>query len=156
MSSIFETVEDFFKKDGWVYAPLQGQPVFWSNYSGQNGQWSCLALVLEETQQFAFFSMCPVKAPADRRADLAEFITRANCDLLIGSFEMDWEGGEIRYKTSLDVEGNGLTVALVEAQIYANVAALDRYLPGLLGVLSARLSPAEALRFVETEVLTGE
>jgi hypothetical protein len=47
-----------------------------------------------------------------------------------------------------------MTVALVEAQVYANVAALDRYLPGLLGVISGKLSPAEAVRFVETEVQT--
>jgi len=33
-----------------------------------------------------------------------EFLTRANYGLNIGNFEMDFQDGEIRFKTAIDVE----------------------------------------------------
>ncbi len=149
MGSLSEIVEAFFKKDGWAYAPFEGQPVLWSAFGGQHGQWNCMALILEETDQFAFYSVCPLNASPEQLPAMAEFIARANSDLLIGNFELDWDTGEIRFKTSVDVEGNGLTVALVEAQVYANVSTMDRYLPGLMNVLYGKHSPSEAIALIE-------
>jgi hypothetical protein len=151
MGTILETIEAFFKRDGWLCSPVEGQPVLWSSFAGENGQWSCVALGLEETDQFAFYSICPVNAQPDLLAATAEFIARANADMLIGNFELDWDTGEIRFKTSIDVEGSGLTVELVSAQVYANVSTMDRYLPGLMNVLYGKHSPAEAIALIETD-----
>lgn len=55
-----------------------------------------------------------MNVPEDRRLALAEFLTRANYGLFIGNFEMDWQDGEVRYKTSIDVAGDRLSTALVQ------------------------------------------
>ena len=78
------------------------------------------------------------------------FLTRANYGLLIGNFEMDYNDGEVRYKTSIDVEGDRLSKALVKRLVYDNLAVMDRYLPGVLSVIYGGASPTEAIAQVES------
>ena len=80
---------------------------------------------------------------------MAEFITRANFGMIIGNFELDYSDGEIRYKTSVDVEEVEVTDPLVRHLIYANVLTMDKYFPGLMRVLYGGISPVEAIEEVE-------
>jgi len=48
-----------------------------------------------------FISLFPALAPAKKRTACAELLTRINYDLLHGCFEMDFEDGEIRFRTSI-------------------------------------------------------
>ncbi|MEO5952445.1 MAG: YbjN domain-containing protein [Chloroflexia bacterium] len=105
-TSIYDSMAAFFKKDDWPATQLEGQTAMSMNFQGQNGRWGCLARVDQEKELILFYSYCPVKAPEDKRPILADFLTRANYGLYIGNFEMDFNDGEVRYKTSIDVEGN--------------------------------------------------
>jgi hypothetical protein len=49
---------------------------------------------------------------------VAEFLTRANSGMVIGNFELDFADGEIRYKTSIDVEGDKLSYAIIKRLVY--------------------------------------
>jgi len=97
------------------------------------------------------YSICPIRAPEDKRPAVAEFLTRANYGLLIGNFEMDFEDGEIRYKTSIDVEGDRLSPALLRQLTYANVVTMDRYLPGIMSVIYGNVTPVEAIAQIERQ-----
>ncbi|MEO3703679.1 hypothetical protein [Trichormus azollae] len=68
----------------------------------------------EEQQQFVFYSVCPVTAPKYQRQAMA------NSDMIIGNFKLDFHYGEIRYKRSIDVEGDRLSFAWINNLIYAN------------------------------------
>src|SRR5437762_10474197 len=138
---IFETMQTFFKEDEWPLTQVEGQPMLRMNFRGSNGRWMCLAQAREEQQEFVFYSICDANTPEDRRPAMAEFLTRANYGLYIGNFEMDYRDGEIRYKTSIDVEGATLTAPLIKSLVYANVAIMDRYLPGIMSVLYAGTPP---------------
>lgn len=80
---------------------------------------------------------------------MAEFLTRANYGLMIGNFEMDFNDGEIRYKTSIDVEGDNLSSALLKQLVYANVMTMDQYLPGIIAVIDGNISPVDANAKIE-------
>jgi hypothetical protein len=90
-----------------------------------------------------------VKVPEDKRLIMADFLTRANYGLYIGNFEMDFNDGEVRYKTSIDVEGTELNTALITRVVYDNLAVMDRYLPGIMSVVFGGASPTEAIAQVE-------
>ena len=47
------------------------------------------------------YHIAPVKAPVEQRSAISEFITRANYGLTNGNFEMDFNDGELRYKTNV-------------------------------------------------------
>ncbi len=149
MGNILDTAIAFFQEDSWPFQQLEGQPILQIGFQGDNGQGSCYAMAREEQAQFVFYSVCATKAPEARRPALAEFMTRANFGLIVGNFELDWNDGEVRYKTSLDVEGDRLTPALVKQLAYANVVTMDRYLPGIMRVIYGDVSPAQALAEID-------
>jgi len=149
MGAIYDAMENFFKTDDWPATKLENQPAMSMNFQGQNGRWSCYARVEEEKQIILFYSYCPVKAPEEKRPILADFLTRANYGLYIGNFEMDYNDGEVRFKTSLDVEGDELSTALMKRIVYDNVGVMDKYLPGIMTVIYGGASPTEAIAKVE-------
>jgi hypothetical protein len=83
---------------------------------------------------------------------VAEFITRTNYGLRIGNFEMDFQDGEVRYKSSLDFEGSTLTPEWIQHAVYPAVQTMDRYLPALMKVIDGSLSPLEAVEEIESDL----
>ena len=149
-TNLLKTIIHFFTIDDWTFTKLQGQPVLQVACQGKNGQWFCYAHAKEHQQQFIFYSICPITAPEDKRQTTAEFLTRANYGMAIGNFELDLDDGEIRYKTSIDVEGSTLEPALINQLVYANVVTMDQYLPGILAVLEQGMDPKAAIDLVES------
>ena len=149
MGAIFDTMTQFFSEDNWRFEQLEDQPILRLGFSGDHGKWTCYAQAREEHQQFVFYSVCPLNAPEEKRLATAEFLTRANYGLVIGNFEMDFADGEIRYKTSIDVEDDRLVPALVRNLVHVNVLMMDRYLPGMMAVIYGGRSPAEAIAQIE-------
>ncbi|MEQ8540302.1 MAG: YbjN domain-containing protein [Coleofasciculus sp. D1-CHI-01] len=148
---IFDTVIKFFTDDDWSFAKVQGEPTLRMLFQGKNGTWTCYARTRVEQSQFVFYSICPVKAPKPKRRALGEFIARANYGMIIGNFELDFTDGEIRYKTSIDVEGSTLTFPLLKRLVYTNVMMMDNYLPGIDSVVKGEASPEDAIAQIEAQ-----
>ncbi len=147
--TLFQTVVNFLTRDDWSFIRIGGDSALRLFYKGKNGQWNCYAQVREEQQQFIFYSICPLQIPEAKRITIAEFITRANYGLLIGNFELDFSDGEVRYKTSIDIEGNGLNFDLIQNLVYANVSIMDEYLPGIIAVIENDMSALDAIAQIE-------
>ena len=120
-TQIFEEMVNFFKEDDWPFYEVEGKPILQMAFQGENGKWTCYAKARVEQEQFVFYSVCPVNAPENKRQAVAEFLTRANSGMIIGNFELDFADGGIRYKTSIDVDGDTLSSALIKRLVYANV-----------------------------------
>lgn len=146
---VFGAMVDFFEDDKWPFTVMPGEPVLSLHCVGEHGHWSCYAQARDEQQQFVFYSVCPMAMPDFKRTAVAEFVTRANYGMIIGNFELDYTDGEVRYKTSLDVEGAHLSPPLIRQAVYANVLMMDRYLPGLLSLVYTDITPAEAIAEAE-------
>jgi hypothetical protein len=148
---IFEKVLQFFEEDEWQFTQEEDKPVLSMETEGENGKWSCLAQVIEERERFLFFSFLPKFVPSLMRLEAAEYLTRANYGMEIGNFEMDFEDGEVRFRTSVDVEGGELTTTMIKNLVYTSVAVFDQYLPGLIKVVKDGMEPAKAIEEVEEE-----
>ena len=149
--TIFEAIVNFFKKEDWQFQQTETELTLRLAFQGKNGKWNCYARAREEQEQFIFYSICPVNAPEEKRISVAEFLTRANSGMMIGNFELDFNDGEISYKTSIDVEGDRLSTALIKRLVYANVMMMDEYLPGILSVIYGNVSPADAIAQIEND-----
>ena len=146
----FEEIVNFFEEDGWPFVQIEGEPLLQMVFQGENGKWTCYAKARDDQKQFVFYSVCPVNAPDSKRLAVAEFLTRANSGMIIGNFEMDFEEGEIRYKTSIDVEDDSLSSALIKRLVYANVMMIDGYLPGIMSVIYGDVTPRDAIAQIES------
>ena len=146
----FEEIVNFFEEDGWPFVQIEGEPLLQMVFQGENGKWTCYAKARDDQEQFVFYSVCPVNTPDSKRLAVAEFLTRANSGMIIGNFEMDFEDGEIRYKTSIDVEDDSLSSALIKRLVYANVMMMDAYLPGIMSVIYGHVTPVDAIAQIES------
>ena len=134
MTAIFDVVLEFFLDRQWRFTPLEGRTVLQMSVGTNDAKWDCFADVKESQRQFIFYSVVPFLADEETRSEVAEFITRANYGLILGNFEMDFDDGEIRFKSSIDVGSDPATAVLVERVVDANVKAMAKYLPGLVAV----------------------
>ncbi|MDJ0582123.1 YbjN domain-containing protein [Crocosphaera sp.] len=137
--SILTAIIAYFTKDNWTFTKLQGQSILQMAYQGENGLWNCYAQVRETEEQFIFYSIYPELVPEDKRLTIAELLTRINYGLVIGNFEMDFNDGEIRYKTSIGVEDNLLTYQMIKRLVYANVTIMDYYWPSIRAVMDGNI-----------------
>jgi hypothetical protein len=149
--TIFENMVNFFAEDDWSFVQTEENTALRLPFQGDNGRWNCYAKARETAQQFVFYSVSPLNAPENKIQAIAEFITRANYGIINGNFELDFNDGEIRYKTSIDVEGSNLSFPLIKSVVYANVTMMDKYLPGIIAVIESNLSPVDAITQIEND-----
>ncbi len=147
--SIIDVVKQFFEEEEWPFNQLEGEMVLHTAVQGENGSWDCFTQIREDQQQLIFYSTCPVIVLKDRRHAVMAFITRVNYGMAIGNFEMDLDDGEVRYKTSVDVENAHFSVPLMQSLVYTNVLTMDEYLPGIQAVAEAGVPPNEAIERIE-------
>jgi hypothetical protein len=141
---ILSTAKAFFRQDRWPYAKLEGRTVLQVAVGTGDHRWSGFAQADETLARFVFYSVSPWTAPEHRRVEFAEFFTRINWGMVIGNFEMDWDDGEIRYKSAIDVTGDRISQPLVRQVVYPNVRAMGRYLPAIRAILDGEQSAREA------------
>jgi hypothetical protein len=152
MGQLFESLVDYLTEDDWKFSVVKEETAVTLNFRGEAGSWQCFANVDEERQWFTFYSILPSNIVEEKRDDVAEFITRANYGLVIGNFEMDYDDGEVRYKTSVDIEGGELTPKMIENLMRANLMTMDRYFPGIMSVVYGDCDPAEAVADIEGDM----
>jgi hypothetical protein len=146
-----QAVGAFFSEDGWSFEQMPERPILRLPFQGKGGRWNCYAQVrvTKDVEQVLFYSVLPLNVPAEKRAAIAEFITRANYGMALGNFELDFNDGEVRYKTSVDVTDQEIAAGLLRPLVYTNVLMMDKYMSGLIAVVYADVSPAEAVKQIE-------
>jgi hypothetical protein len=125
---LFDEMLAFFEKDGWNVVQVEGMTRLATRFAGKHGEFHCQATTVEEDHVFVFHIVADVDAD---KARLIEFLTRANFGLYLGNFEMDLESEQVRFKTSIDVEGDRLSTALVRNAVFAACLTMDRHWPAL-------------------------
>lgn len=149
MGRIYDTLQRFFADEEWPVRPFEDEPAMEGMFEGEHGEFRVVALADELEERVAIYAVAPEVCPPERRAAVAELLTRANYGMMIGNFELDLDDGEIRYKGSLDVEGVELPVAMLRNLTYSCCTTLDLYRPALRAVLDGAASPREAVDLVE-------
>jgi hypothetical protein len=135
-ASLFEALKEVFTGEGWSFSEIHPMPVLLTELNGPSGTWKLYAHAVEERQLILFYSICPLVVPPQKRPEMASFLTRANYGLAVGNFELDFADGEIRYKTSLNVEGGRVSPTLVRRLARVNGVAMERYLPGIAAMIT--------------------
>lgn len=150
-STLLEKLRHFFDNDDWKYQQMDDRPILTGGFKGDSGSWRFIAQAKEERGQLFVYSILDTNVPDAKLHDVAEFLARANYGLSIGNFELDFNDGEIRYKTSVDVSDNEELVndTLVKNLVYINMVTVDQYFPGLMAVIYGGKKPAEAIEEIE-------
>ena len=151
MGRILDATRQYFVDQGWHFVPVDDPPALEMEFIGDYGQWRCVAIAREEAEQLVVYSIVTDRATPDRMPTMAELMARANKSLVMGNFELDYDTGEVRFKTALDVEGSELTQALVGQLVQANLVTIDVHLPAIMAVMLGGKSALEALEILEDQ-----
>ena len=150
---MLDVVRAFMEEDDWPYedldTPAEVGTALQTAFKGEHGTWDCITIVREDARQLLFYSLYPEDVPEASRGPMAELVVRANEDLILGNFELDMDDGTMRFKTSLDVSQDELTVGLLRPVMIANVLTMDTYLPAIVAVADGSSSPKDAIAIVE-------
>jgi hypothetical protein len=142
-ASLLRELKTRFDENDWPYSEVLGLPVLVSDLAGPLGVWKFYAQVVDAQKVILLFSVCPLRVPRERRSEASLFLTHANHGLVAGNFELDFDDGEIRYKTVLQSHDGGIDRATLRSAVRANGLAMETYLPGIGAVItgtSARIA----------------
>lgn len=152
MGRNLDAVAKFFRSIDFKFQIDEAKSLIHMGFSGDSGSWTSVADVKEQRGVLIFYSIASLKVPEKSRRAAAEYLTRANYNLILGNFEMDMSDGEVRYKTSVCVgEGNVLTDNVIAPVVFTNFGTMDKYLLGLMAVATAGKDPAEAILEIEAK-----
>lgn len=149
---MFQQIINFFKKQNWEYTTIKGKTIVFLGINGENGRFQCVGDVIEDEKKFIFFSICGTNVPEEKRLNMSELLVRLNFGKFLGNFEMDYEDGEIRYKTSMILGSELIEPEILEYTIMANILTMDTSLSGLMMLINDDITPLQAYELIGNSV----
>ena len=148
MSEVANAVREFLTSMEWQWQEL-GPTRYRVVVPGHTSSWVWLVQWDEDDSFFSSYTFSPMNVPVKRRPAVAEYLTRANYNLRLGNFEMDYSDGQVCFKTSMVMEGLHPTGELVKRLAFTNFRMMDQYLPGLMSVVYGKVQPKAAIAEAE-------
>lgn len=112
-------------------------------------------LAMGDTHSLQIVCRLPFVAPAERRAAVMEYFTRANYHLKSGCFELDLSDGEMNLRVATFLTDEALCSTQGEMLVRCIGRTADNYLPGLQAVLFRDAEPAQAIAAAEAAFAPG-
>jgi hypothetical protein len=133
---IAQHVEALLKEEGFTvdrvtpivpaHAPEQDDTLTLRIFvKGKHAEWACMIRCFEQSARLLVYSLYPEQVEAALRNRISELICRINYGLILGNFEMDWEDGELRYKTSMDIESIEINRTVLRNLVYGNFHSFE-------------------------------
>jgi hypothetical protein len=87
----------------------------------------------------------PILVPEGARRDVAEALCGINYAVTIGSFELDFRDGEMRFVVSTFLEDDRLSRSVWQSMMGAAISTAERITPVICSMIYGNESPQEAL-----------
>lgn len=142
---IADAIMQYLTAHGWTYDAdmVHGIISVEAQLSCRLGSAMVIYQVME--QGFVCYTALPVDAAPEVRAQVGEYLHRANYGLPRGNFEFDYDDGSVQYKTDFDCPGGVSTERQLEDSLAIGLTVVDHYGNGLLGVMGNGDSLAKQL-----------
>jgi hypothetical protein len=148
-SQAVETLLKVLEKAGLDPKPLEDVTGFTITFEEDGPQVAGVTYLFEDESRFLFYLQLIKTTPPDTLPQVAEFITRANFGMSVGNFELDYENGSVRFKTSVDYQGAELLAPFVRNAILAAMDGVELYAEALIDVMGGKKTPGSAIFDVE-------
>ncbi|MEM9454762.1 MAG: YbjN domain-containing protein [Myxococcota bacterium] len=151
MGRILERIQSFLKEhfEAEGLEPLDDDSLAFQLAVDDGREWGCIALAEEDAEQLMFYSVLTEQAAPARVHEVMRFVTMANYGLPVGNFELDLDDGEVRFKTSIDLENLELTGQVCRNVVELNLMLMELYYDGAIAVIRGERTAAEAIAAIE-------
>ncbi len=103
----------------------------------------------EPFQRLVLYVLIRPRAKKEHRAELCEFVVRANHGMGDGNFELDMEDGSVRFRISLDFTGISLLAPLVRNLLVDALNTIELYQRALARVIEGKSKAKAAVQSAE-------
>ncbi|MDP2640496.1 MAG: YbjN domain-containing protein [Betaproteobacteria bacterium] len=144
--SLFERVAGYLDANDWNYTANEEKKYF---STGCRIKDASVRVILdtnesEDWQRVLVYSCFPVFVPEDRRAAVAETISRINYTMIFGNLEMDPSDGEVRVRSIVESDG-ALSDSMIERALASNLDTANRFFAPTFAVAFGNTAPATVL-----------
>jgi hypothetical protein len=147
-STLIDAVVGAVETNGWRYTRMDDGVIAFP-VNGDRAAYAALTIANDEFHHVTLYCGFGPRVPDDRRAAVAEAITRANYGLVVGNFELDFGDGELRFRVGVGTNGGTFSAEMAGYMISLAVYMCDRYHDALMRVMFAGESPADAIHNAE-------
>jgi hypothetical protein len=141
ISGTEQAVLDYLAQRGHCYQWNAEAGVAHTRHWGTCGCYGISLRFFQETPILIAMSRLGIKVQFDDQPKVLHYLTRVNHGLVLGTFEMDFDDGEIRCRISHDHEGTALDAQTVKHIVHLTTELCDHYIYGLLRVLYGDADP---------------
>lgn len=145
---IAEQINLFLSEGKWKYQFDEENGVFaFSLKIGKPVKQLAYYMLVYDTSFLTIANIMISADPNDRwqMQKIAEFFCRVNWDLRNGSFETNFEDGEIRYRICVECAGSLPTAEMIRNSINCPAAMCEKYWEGITGLLFRDYTVEEAI-----------
>lgn len=154
-TKIADAIQEFLHDDDWHYTFREEKGTFHFSLSTHSRLNTVDYFIAVREDHYRVLCVSPLSVNTDDAQELArmaEFITRANYGMTRGCFEMDYRDGEIRFRMTVDCDGDAVpTQEIVKNSVYVPASMFNRYGSGMVHTMFSDLNPAAIVRACEAE-----
>ena len=152
IKEIREAVEYYFIKEETKHDPFDERNVAHAGYSIHSRLDHVNAFFHVHKDKLVIRIYLPIKAREEDRAKVGEFLHRANYGLSSGSFDFDFDDGEISYRTCFYCGKEDFvppTYEQIDFTLMVGLLTVDRYADALAKVIFGLVEPEDAIEEIE-------
>lgn len=146
--STFEVTLQYLNQSGRQFDIIEPGKVFRTGFAGKNARFTQFFAVDNERVRVTIFGLVDQTVPESKRAEVAELITRINYTLIIGSWDMGYDEGELRFRTSIVAPDVSITVETVRVLHLINMMELDAHYSPIMGIIHGNMSATDAFKSI--------
>ena len=143
-NGLLDVVKRALDARGFDWTPFEDKGLF-GQLSTPKATYRLFVMADESRKTACFYLLFPIRVPEPRRVAVAELCTRANWRIFLGSLEMDFASGDLRWRCALDVDEGVLSEMMVQNMIWTGAVTLDNHHDALLKVIVSGVEPGSAL-----------
>ncbi len=110
--------------------------------------WICIAYIDEIKNRLCFYTLFPVSTQVDKYLVIIELVTRANRGNIHGTFEFDFDNGNILYRSLCNAFDGEITEKMIHETIYGSLVFAETHIIPIVLVLEENLPPSVALQML--------
>jgi hypothetical protein len=131
MSALHAAVLNAFKTRHWAYREVPDVEVIESSFEAYHGKVPLHVQSFGEMHIAAVVANASITVPHTHKSRAAELLMRANKDLNIGAFEMDWDAGLVMFRQANVFAKHRYDEELIANLVHNAIAEMDRMTPFL-------------------------
>ena len=144
--TLFDRVSDYLTSKDWQFTKHEDRQYFSLNLQLRDGNARIFVDTFEANgwSRILVLTTFSTYVPEQKRRAVAEAIARINYANTFGSFEMDFDDGEVRSKAVLESDGY-LGDEMIDRAMRKSLELADQYQAPLLGIAFGNLSPKDVI-----------